>query len=448
MLNQQEFEKKFQEIERNRPKQFEVLKSMLAGKKDDEITKERGTKAGTIRKQVLEVCNYFNIPEGDDLKPGQSRRDLLIKLFSRYKLEMVNHQSISSLIIKPPTGIVPLDSPLYLRRYADELCEQELTVDRSDSLPFIRIKGSKEMGKSSLTRRLNQFLHKSQKHAVGFIDLQSDHFEPEAFTSLDKLLYRFTQEITQVFRDKIGNHTPPDLKNYWKTDLLAPGVNCENYLRDHIFSKIDQQKTLFIDGVDVVFGQSVQHPFLQLLRTWSDTLMRNVGSAKIVWPSLVIAYSTEPYSEHGFQDSPIYNVGIALELEEFNADEILILAKRYGLRNWNMPEIESLMQLIGGHPALVNLALYEISKDETSLSRLKEQAIQYNSPFQGHLFRLLKILKEHESLQICFKKILIGERCADPFAKFQLERASLIRFEKEEVKVRCELYRSFFEENL
>ena len=97
------------------------------------------------------------------------------------------------------TGVVPLDSNLYVEREADKTSMEALqTVKNSRAtLPFIRVKGAKGMGKSSLLVRLRHFLKTEQDQIVGFVDLAGDSFEPEAFTNLNQLLEQFTYRHLQ-----------------------------------------------------------------------------------------------------------------------------------------------------------------------------------------------------------------------------------------------------------
>ncbi|MDZ8034956.1 AAA-like domain-containing protein [Nostoc sp. DedSLP04] len=438
-MDYRKFEQIWKELER-KPKQKNAALQMLKGLPDAEIANNLDMKEATVRKHIEKTYKAF----------GLNNRRELVSLCAQYKRELVignNTINQTKHMMQPLTGRVPLDSPLYLERSADEKCRQYLQAaqNREESLPFIRIRASKGMGKSSLLVRLCQFLERQQKQAVGFIDLGS--IDLSEFADLNQLLYQFTFVIAQKFSNKLNNHTPPDLKDYWRKDI-ASGLNCTNYLKEHIFSKIEQPKTLFIDGIDAVLGQEkTQNPFLNLLRTWNESEMKLVSEVPIVWPSIVIAYSTEPYPEYGIKGSIMQNVGIEIDLKEFSPDETLELAKRYGL-NWSLNEVNLLRQLIGGHPALINRAFFEISQGHITLAELEMKATSPTSPFRDDLLKKLDLLEANENLKQCFNKILSGERCTDEFANFQLEKAGLIKVGQDEVKVACELYRKYFDLHL
>lgn len=434
--------KKMAELSR---REQQVLLMLVEGRTDDEMAEEFNIKPHTIRKHLQNIAEKLGLRQEGERR--RSHRSELMQLFAIMPGKEIVYNQPATKRFAPLTGVVPLSSPLYLERNADRLCKEALTVGRNGGLPLIRIKGSSGMGKSSLLIRLRQFLEKDYKQIVGFVDLGSVDFEPESFANLNQLLRRFTYSVAKEFKDKLNDYTPPNLQDYWREDI-APGTLCTDYLKDHIFAKIDASKTLLIDGVDAVLGQKkTQNPFLNLLRTWNEQEMKDVGQEKIVWPRIAIAYSTEPYPEYGIKGSILQNVGIEVELEEFSADEVKYLAAKYGL-NWSLDEVKFLMNLIGGHPTLVNQALYQISQEGMSLSQLKEESASRNGPFRDHLLSKLELLEENEPLLQCLQKILKGEECRDEFALFQLEKAGLICNKNDKVRVKFELYQKYFEAHI
>ena len=353
--------------------------------------------------------------------------------------------------IAPLTGIVPLDSPLYLKREADEICIQNLKLgaSREGSRPFIRIRAPKQMGKSSLLRRIQYFLEKQQNHIVGFVDLGGDeYFYTDVFNDLDTLLYQFTSALIKTFSDALQRRglndlkNLPDLKEHWNANL-TPQLNCANYLHDHIFLPIKQPKTLLIDGIDEVLGKPTQDPFLKFLRSWNEKRMKVVSQAPIIWPSIVIAYSTEPYSILGIRGSVLQNVGTVVELKEFSQEQIVDLSTKYNLPTpLTKPEVDFLMKLTGGHPALINQALYQISQGMT-FAQLENKATQTDGPFWDYLSRASELLENNKNLFHCFQKILKGDNCNDDLAKYQLTKAGLLKIDEDAVKV-IELYQKYF----
>ncbi|MGB7440369.1 MAG: AAA-like domain-containing protein [Coleofasciculaceae cyanobacterium] len=350
------------------------------------------------------------------------------------------------------TGRMPRRCPLYVRRKADVICEQVLRSGQSvqASLPFIRIKAARGMGKSSLLIQLWDFLETEQKHKIAFVDLNSNSFCLDLFKDLDQLLYVFTEEIVKAFKDTSNTVNPPELSLLWsKHKYRSPGSKCTMYLQEYVFSKIKGQKTLLIDGIDQVLGKNaVQTEFLNLLRTWYEEKMKNVSNSKLVWPNIVIAYSTEPYLDNDVHVSPLTNVGTPVDLGEFSSQEILNLAKRYGLNGFSLQEVNLLEDLIGGHPTLINRTLYEVSKRDISLAELESQATQLDGPFADYLLEYLELLLKNDELAECLKKIMRQETVQNEFAVFQLLKAGLIKLDQQGQNIYCELYRRYLTQHL
>ncbi len=128
-------------------------------------------------------------------------------------------------------GEVLLDSILYIRRKADEVCQQELTLARevNKSVPFMRVKGAKGMGKSSLLDRIGDFLESEKKEKVARVDFGTDAFGSDTFTDRSKLFDRFTEEVGKAFVKLTPGLVSTDLK-FAFDKYKPPGKNCTDYL--------------------------------------------------------------------------------------------------------------------------------------------------------------------------------------------------------------------------
>ncbi|WP_202223052.1 AAA-like domain-containing protein [Okeania sp. KiyG1] len=68
-------------------------------------------------------------------------------------------------------------------------------ISVNQSVPFIRVKAAKGMGKSSLLDRISHFLEKEKKEVVARIDLATDAFGDDTLNDSEKLFRRFTEEV-------------------------------------------------------------------------------------------------------------------------------------------------------------------------------------------------------------------------------------------------------------
>lgn len=101
---------------------------------------------------------------------------------------------------------------------------------------------------------------------------------------------------------------------------------------------------------------------------------------------MVLVYSTEAYVPVDINQSP-FNFGLAVELLEFRHEQVKDLAQRHQL-NWSDIEVEKLTGLVGGHPFLVRLALYQIARQEINLAEFLQTAATAEGIYSKHLQRL------------------------------------------------------------
>ncbi|WP_413160043.1 AAA-like domain-containing protein [Capilliphycus salinus ALCB114379] len=424
-------------------KWFEVLAQYLI---------QRGWTTDLPVSQFLKILEGNQLHFSDENKPRHFLNNLekqgLIEI-QRGKGRRPNRVTLKYYTYRGPSleGCVPLDSPLYVKRSADSLCERYLdqSMKPEKTAAFLKIKAAKHTGKTSLLIRLQNHA-KNKGWSVGYVDLESSKFSghKEIFDNIDRFLDRFTEIVSQAYQLEISSRSS-------LLDKLSSGERCTRYLEQQVFKPIKKPKLLLIDGIDQIYGKEVQDDFLWLLRTWFEEKMKNLYGQTVEWPSLVIAYSTEPYSQHNFRESPLQNVGTSIELDDFTADHLLGLSEIYGLE-WceGVENANKLMNLLAGHPYLVNLALYDMATHNININDFHTQAtfLPYK-PFNNHLQRYLEILNESPNLQGSLIKIIRGET-AD-FDRLNLEKLAklgLIKFELGQPKIRCELYKIYFENNL
>ncbi|MGH8000831.1 MAG: AAA-like domain-containing protein, partial [Brasilonema sp.] len=130
-------------------------------------------------------------------------------------------------------------------------------------------------------------------------------------------------------------------------------------------------------------------PFCLLLRSWYETGKQGdrVGN---IWKKLrlVVVHSTEVYPSLDTNHSP-FNVGLAIELPEFKLSQIEVLAKQYELdRQLGDDGFRQLMQLVGGHPYLIQQALANLKSQQITLEELLSLAPTEQGIFSDHLRQL------------------------------------------------------------
>ncbi|NDJ16962.1 AAA-like domain-containing protein [Myxacorys almedinensis] len=329
-----------------------------------------------------------------------------------------------------PEGAVALDSPLYLERSgAEALCYE--TVSKPGAL--IRIKAPRLMGKTSLLTRILAYATYHNCQAV-YLDLGS--IDRAILTDLDKFLRWLCCIVGRQL--KLENR----LHDYWDTEILGSNDNCTLYFEEYLLANINYAVVLGLDDIDRIFSYTaVIEDFLGMLRSWHE-------KAKVhdIWKKLrlAIAHSTEVYIPLDINQSP-FNAGVPIELGEFDQTQIQALAHLHQL-TWTDAQVENLTQMVGGHPYLVRLAMYEVSSAKITLEQLLHSASTEAGIYSAHLRRHLEALQQAPQLLQALQQVVTASNPVnlDSMQIYKLHSMGLVKRKDNDVMPWCNLYREYF----
>ena len=333
-----------------------------------------------------------------------------------------------------PDGPVPLDSPLYIERQPiEELMYREVTQPGC----VMRILAPRQMGKTSLIIRLLAFADGQGYRSVNLSFSQIDAY---CFTDLNKFLRSFCSQIAI----KLG--MAPNINEHWDEDV-GYKLTCSLYLQHYILKQNNHPLVLVLNEVERFFEyHQVAQEFFALLRSWWEESRHNR-----LWQNwrLVVAYSTEQYLYLDINHSP-FNIGLPIRLQEFTQQQVEELARRYGLRWTAGKESAQLISLIGGHPALIQLALYYLTSGAIALPDLIKEAIANGGIYRYHLQQHWVKLLANPALMRTYTELVTTKESLviDPIHAYQLESLGLITFDGDRVLPRCQLYRTYFAKQL
>ncbi|MBE7382582.1 MAG: AAA-like domain-containing protein [Leptolyngbya sp. SIO1E4] len=330
-----------------------------------------------------------------------------------------------------PDGQVPLGSPFYVERSPIEADCFQAIINPS---ALIRIKAPRQVGKSSLMARV---LDHAQQQGYRTVNLSFQEADGDIFESLEGLLQWLCASVAHT----LG--LPDQLANYW-TGPLAKKQKCSNYLQDYIFAKVPVPLVLGMDEVDQVFQYpAIARDFFGLLRAWHEK--KNTPT----WQKLrlIITHSKEVYVPLDINQSP-FNVGLAIELPEFTPEQVEDLAQRHGL--YLQHQLKRLMQMLGGHPYLIRVALYALAKGRTTLEVFLAEAPTQAGPYGEHLRHHLENLVDHDALRSAMQTVVManGPIRINDQAAFKLRSMGLIRLQGDTVEPLGDLYRLYFRDRL
>ncbi len=329
-----------------------------------------------------------------------------------------------------PSGSVLLDSPFYINRspYEEKIYQE---IKKPGAL--IRIKAPREMGKTSLLLRIIDY-----GNGLGYntVSLNLEQVEQTTLSNFNQFLRWFCANIAQQLQ------LQPMLEDYWDEDLGSK-ISCTLYLQKYILKSINNPLILALDEVNQIFEHpQVAKDFLSLLRSWYEEAKREPRWQNL---RLLVSHSTEIYVPLELNQSP-FNVGLPIHLDSFSAVEVQNLAQRYGLDWEDGKETKQLMAMVGGHPALVHLAIYHLSGGELTMKELIETAPTATGIYSHHLQRHWAILETQPELAQAFHRVLNATEpfLLDPIIAHKLNSMGLIKLSEFKAIPSCELYRLYF----
>lgn len=337
-----------------------------------------------------------------------------------------------------PNGPVPLNSRLYIKRPPIE-AKTYAEVLKPGSL--IRIKGPRQMGKTSLLRRI---LNHAKSHGIEVVTLSLHRADHAIFEELDRFLRWFCANVGY----QLG--IEPKLDDYWNSDIGSK-VSCTLYLEEHLLRQLQVPVAIALDEVNELFQFSqISAEFLPLLRSWYEDSKELDIWRKVRW---ILSHATDVYVPLQIQQSP-FNVGLTISLPEFSIGQIQELVVRHDLENFMGQEgIEKLMPLldvISCRPGLVRLALYYLSREEIDLDELIANAHTQSGIYSDHLRHLLAAIHPHDDLKAALGQVIASDSPVElpPIVAYRLESIGLIKLEGNLATMSCGLYSKFFSQYL
>ncbi|MDZ8106705.1 MAG: AAA-like domain-containing protein [Nostoc sp. DedQUE12a] len=306
---------------------------------------------------------------------------------------------------------------------------------------LIRIKAPQRMGKTLLLEKILDHA-RAQSYQTAKLDLKLA--DVETLANLKTFLQWLCVDVADTLE------LEPQIDKHWQ-DVFGLNKNCTRYFQKYLLSVTDTPLVLAIDNFERLFEYPEIFPqFCLLLRGWYEAAKQGdkIGN---IWKKLrlVVVHSTESYPSLDTNHSP-FNVGLAIEIPEFNEQQVLDLAKQQGLDTLDEQGLNGLMGLVGRHPYLVQSAIAHLKSQQTTLEELLRLAPTEEGIFSDHLRQQLWHLQHNSQLEAGYKRVVMNEKPVrlDTEVAFKLHSLGLVKLVSNDCIPSCDLYRQYFSTRL
>ncbi|MCC5667948.1 AAA-like domain-containing protein [Nostoc sp. CHAB 5784] len=406
-----------------------------------QIAQERGYSAGYFTNVVApQLCQRLTELVGSRVTKKNCRvllESYLDATCTPLKTTILKQDSVDSFPDtdqKPspsyPSGPVPLGSSFYIE---NSTLSTRVYEEISKPGALVRIKAPKEMGKTSMLLRI---LNYADSQGYRTVSLNLEQIDSSILNELNLFLRWLCANVSRQLQIE------PRLDDYWDEDIGSK-VSCSLYFRKYLLEQINSPVVLVLDEVNQIFEHpQVARDFLPMLRSWYEEARR-----LLIWQKLrlVVVHSTEIYVPLQLNQSP-FNVGLPIQLSDFCLDQVQQLAQSYGLDWSNGEESRQLMAMVGGHPALIHMAIYHLSFEEMTLAQLLKTAPTSTGIYSYHLQRHWVTLQQQLELLIAVHAVMSSTEPVqlEPILAYKLSSMGLIKLDANKATPSCQLYRQYF----
>jgi len=378
----------------------------------------------TYKKQMTQLYSYFSYqqlngcPELDPANKGPGKFDILRSWFRD-----ILYPQWASKSSPAPSGIAG-----YIPYLVDQIVP-EIQIPGT----LLRIKAPEKMGKTTLVREL---LKAASTMNYKVVYLNFHNAEASIFSSLDRFLRWFCANLSR----ELGLQALLD--DYWDQELFGSLVSCKSYFQEYLLTKLEQPLVIGLDNLDKIFDYPlIAADFLPMLRYWHEE-----SKTEALWQKLrlVLALCSEIYVELDINQSP-FNVGKLVKIQGFEIEQLKMLAQSYQI-DLDDDFAQKLLNLTGGHPYLLKLAL----EANMTYGEILSQSSTCSSIYGEYLHRLWDRLQQDSSLLSTFSRIIEtdGGLLLDPDLAYRLESMGLIKLQGNEAVVACQLYKEYFKNRI
>lgn len=281
----------------------------------------------------------------------------------------------------PSPGVSSYDPATYVHREKEE--SHALARLHGAGRPVV-LQAPEHAGKATLRGFLvERLLSGPTPPRVAYLNLA--RLAEDALRSYGALLYAFAAE---VLRAVLAPETAAQvLERTWQGDR-HPQHLLNALLREHV--PRDRPFLLVLERADRIYGHPYQDDFFGMLRGWVEAWDQEPFSRL----RLLLTVATEPHLLESGDHSSFFALANPIQLRRFDGQQLDQLIARY-YRTHALADREALEALLGGHPYLSHLAVFESASEGPLHATLADEEF-VAWVFDLHLKRLRHFLERSE----------------------------------------------------
>ncbi len=236
-------------------------------------------------------------------------------------------------------GSLPVDSPIYVKRQADEDLYTGLKASE-----FCYVLNARQMGKSSLRVRTMQRL---QEEKITCVSIDMTAIGTAEITS-----EQWYAGIVDSLVSSLGLYTQFDFNNWWEGNhLISPVQHLSKFIEDVLLTEIQTPIVIFIDEIDSILSlEFSSDDFFAVIRDCYNNRANKPDYNRLTFALIGVATPSDLIRDR--RRTP-FNIGRAIELTGFQLHEATPLLGRLA-QQFQDPQclLKSLIPWTGGQPFL------------------------------------------------------------------------------------------------
>lgn len=257
----------------------------------------------------------------------------------------------------------------------------------------VAIQGPEGSGKATLLAYLLEEKKKGAQNSRS-VQIRLQGFSTQDFSDLDSFLRKIARQITRQ-TDLATEH---EVSRIWNTKTLTPISKLSKILEKLVLPNVGLLLLSF-EQTELLQEYEWRDEFFGMMRFWVNERPPDEKKAEF-WARLrlLVTVAIEPTLLETFgAKSAFFAIAVPIRMSAFTKEQLKELAHKYGLFP-DDGQLNTLLDLVGGHPGLVRIALFKAAQGRCDIGTL----LRKNDPnelFADHLTRIEGWIKANNMQQ-------------------------------------------------